>query len=182
VKSKATNRSLNSKNKGYRRLSATWDFMQVDLDKLSSATCKASHWFGQAKHRGAFVLNFIQTNLNMKFDKAIPILYSQDVSKSITYFIEQLKFENKWEWENPPTFGGVYRDNVEIFFCKDHQGSPATWLSLVVDNVDEYYELINESGAKILSSPDSKQRNMREMLVECPDGHIIRFGHNTSCD
>ena len=156
--------------------------MQVDLDKLSSATCKASHWFGQAKHRGAFVLNFIQTNLNMKFDKAIPILYSQDVSKSIIYFIEQLKFENKWEWENPPTFGGVYRDNVEIFFCKDHQGSPATWLSLVVDNVDEYYELINESGAKILSSPDSKQRNMREMLVECPDGHIIRFGHNTSCD
>jgi len=33
----------------------------------------------------------------MKFDKAIPILYAQDVSKSITYFIGQLKFENRWE-------------------------------------------------------------------------------------
>lgn len=29
----------------------------------------------------------------MKFDKAIPILYSTDVSKSIAYFVEQLKFD-----------------------------------------------------------------------------------------
>ena len=41
----------------------------------------------------------------MKFDKAIPILYSTDVRKSIQYFTEQLKFENKWEWDAPQTFG-----------------------------------------------------------------------------
>ena len=118
----------------------------------------------------------------MKFDKAIPILFSKDVSKSITYFIEQLKFENKWEWDSPATFGGVSRDNVEIFFCKDDQGQPGTWLSLVVDNVDEYFELIKNSGAKILFPPKTHEWNMREMLVECPDGHIVRFGHNTDCD
>ena len=132
----------------------------------------------------------------MKFEKAVPILYSTDVSRSISYFVEQLKFENKWEWDNPPTFGGVARDNVEIFFCKDYQGQPSTWLSVMVDNVDEYFELVKESGAKILSEPnskkllgntiisepDSKEWNIREMLIECPDGHIIRFGHNTDCD
>ena len=118
----------------------------------------------------------------MKFDKAIPILYSKNVSRSIAYFVEQLQFENKWEWDSPPTFGGVYKDEVEIFFCKEGQGNPVTWLSIVVDNVDEYYELIKDRGAKILSIPDSKEWNMREMLVESPDGHIIRFGHNTSCD
>jgi hypothetical protein len=57
----------------------------------------------------------------MKFDKAIPILYSKDVSQSITYFTEQLKFTNKWEWESPPTFGGVHREEGEIFFCKQDQ-------------------------------------------------------------
>ena len=118
----------------------------------------------------------------MKFDKAIPILYASDVSKSIAYFTEHLKFENKWEWDDPPTFGGVYRDNVEIFFCKEDQGHPSTWLALVVDDVDAYYESIKDGGAKILSKPDTKEWNMREMLVECPDGHIIRIGHNTSCD
>ncbi|MBB6327528.1 hypothetical protein FHS59_003171 [Algoriphagus iocasae] len=118
----------------------------------------------------------------MKFDNAVPILYAKDVSKSIEYFIKQLKFENKWEWEDPPTFGGVYRDNVEIFFCKEDQGHPGTWLSIVLDDVDEYYELIKDSSAKILSKPESMEWNMREMLVECPDGHIIRFSHNTSID
>ncbi len=118
----------------------------------------------------------------MTFEKAIPILYASDVSKSIAYFTEQLKFENKWEWDSPPAFGGVSRDKVEIFFCKDAQGYAGTWLYLVVNNVDEYYELIKAGGAKFLSIPDSKEWNMREMLVECPDGHIIRFGHNTECD
>lgn len=118
----------------------------------------------------------------MKFLKSIPILYSEDVSKSLDYFIQQLKFEGKWEWDTPATFGGVYREEVEIFFCKKDQGHPSTWLSLMVDDVDAYYELIKDSGAKILSKPDSKEWNVREMLVECPDGHIIRFGHNTSCD
>lgn len=118
----------------------------------------------------------------MKFDKAIPILYVEDVSKSIAYFTEQLKFDHKWEWDSPPTFGGVYRDQVEIFFSKGGQGNPGTWISLVVDNVDEYYEMIKDSGAKILATPDTKEWNMREMLVECPDGHIIRIGHNTDCD
>ena len=118
----------------------------------------------------------------MKFLKSTPILYSTDVSKSIAYFTERLKFENKWEWDTPPTFGGVYRDEVEIFFCKTDQGHPGTWLALLVDNVDEYYELIKDSGANIISKPDSKEWNMKEMLVECPDEHIIRFGHNTACD
>ena len=118
----------------------------------------------------------------MKFLKAVPILYSTDVAKSIAYFTEQLKFDNKWEWDEPPTFGGVHRDDVELFFCKTDQGNAGTWLSLMVDNVDAYYDLIKDSGAKILSKPDSKEWNMREMLVECPDGHIIRFGHNADCD
>lgn len=118
----------------------------------------------------------------MKFEKAVPILYASDVSLSIAYFVDQLKFENQWKWDDPPTFGGVYRDQVEIFFCKTDQGNPHTWISVMLDNVDEYYELIKDSGALIISPPDSKKWNMREMLVQCPDGHIIRFGHNTDCD
>lgn len=118
----------------------------------------------------------------MKFKKAVPILYAGDVAKSIAYFTGQLKFENSWEWNSPPTFGGVHRDDVEIFFCKTDQGGPGTWLSVMVDDVDAYYETIKDSGANILSRPDTKEWNMREMLVECPDGHIIRFGHNTDCD
>ncbi len=118
----------------------------------------------------------------MKLLKAIPILYSSDVEKSVNYFTKQLKFTDKWIYDTEATFGGVVMDDVEIFFCKECQGSPATWLSIVVDNVDEFYESIKGGEAKILAMPDTKEWSMREMLIECPDGHILRVGHNTSCD
>jgi uncharacterized glyoxalase superfamily protein PhnB len=118
----------------------------------------------------------------MKFEKAIPILYSTDVAASVAYFKDKLKFENSWTWEDPPTFAGLYDGTVEIFFCKDAQGSPATWIAILVDDVDEYYEKIKDTGAKIISPPETKPWSIREMLVECPDGHIIRFGHSTEHD
>jgi uncharacterized glyoxalase superfamily protein PhnB len=62
-------------------------------------------------------------------------------------------------------------------FCLEDQGNPGTWLAINVENVDEYYETIKARGAKIISPPDDKEWFMREMLVEDPDGHIIRFGH-----
>ncbi len=108
----------------------------------------------------------------------MPILYSADVVRSITYYMEQLAFDEKWEWDNPTTFGGVSKDCVNLFFCLKNQGNPGTWIAVNVDNVDEYYETIKSRGAKILAVPEDKEWNMREMLVEDPDGHIIRFGHH----
>ncbi len=98
------------------------------------------------------------------------------------YYTGILGFEKKWGWEEPPTFGGVSKDGVEIFFCERGQGSPGTWLSVFVDNVDEYYEQIIARGAIILNPPQSMDWNVREMLVEDPDGHRIRFGHTIEKD
>ena len=113
----------------------------------------------------------------MIFESVVPILYSTNVARSLTYYVEQLAFDDKWEWDNPTTFGGVSKDCVRLFFCLKDQGSPGTWVAINVDNVDEYYETIKARGAKILWPPGDKEWNMREMLVEDPDGHIIRFGH-----
>lgn len=113
----------------------------------------------------------------MKFECVVPILYAANVKESLRYYREVLDFEEHWGWEDPPTFGGVSRGNVSIYFCEGGQGQPGTWLAVNVDNVDEYYETIRTKGAKILSAPENKEWHMREMLVEAPDGHIIRFGH-----
>ena len=113
----------------------------------------------------------------MVFHHSVPILYSSDIKKSIDYYIEILEFDTKWMWDDPPTFGGVSKDRVELFFCKENQGNPGTWIAIMVDNVDELHESIKAKGAKIISPPRSMEWNLREMLVEDPDGHIIRFGH-----
>ena len=117
--------------------------------------------------------------MGLKLIRAVPILYSADVLKSISYYVEKLGFDNHWEWGNPPTFGGVSRDEVEIYFCEKCQGHPGTWLSIFVDNVDEFRDEARRKGAKILLEPEDKEWNVREMLVEDPDGHRIRFGQRT---
>lgn len=113
----------------------------------------------------------------MIFKHHVPILYSTDITRSIAYYVDVLGFEHKWEWDSPPTFGGVSKDGVELFFCKDGQGHPGTWLSIFISDTDEYYETIKAKGAKIIQSPQTYEWGIREMLVEDPDGHKIRFGH-----
>ncbi|MEJ7736439.1 MAG: VOC family protein [Chitinophagaceae bacterium] len=112
----------------------------------------------------------------MKFESLIPILYSADIERSIKYYIEKLEFENKWIWDEEKSFGGVSIGCVEIFFCRLGQGNPGTWLAINVDNIDEYYQIIKSTGADVLTVPEDKPWNVREMLVRDPDEHIIRFG------
>ncbi len=112
----------------------------------------------------------------MKYHHVNPVLYSADVLKSLRYYTEILGFENSWNWGKPPTFGGVSKNGVEIFFCEKGQGNPGTWLSVFVDNVDELYESFKTRGAKIVSAPETMPWGVREMLVEDPDEHKIRFG------
>ncbi len=118
----------------------------------------------------------------MKFEKSNPILYSKDIKKSLNYYTEILVFADSWEWGDPTDFGGVVKDDVEIFFCLNAQGNPGTWIAIIVDDVDDYYKIIKDKGAKIISQPANKEWNMREMVVEDPDGHIIRFGQRIDCD
>jgi catechol 2,3-dioxygenase-like lactoylglutathione lyase family enzyme/GNAT superfamily N-acetyltransferase len=113
----------------------------------------------------------------MIFKHHVPILYSTDITRSIAYYKDVLGFEHSWEWDNPPTFGGISKDGVEIFFCKDGQGHPGTWLSIFIEDADAYYETIKAKGARIIQPPHTYEWGVREMLVEDPDGHKIRFGH-----
>ena len=116
----------------------------------------------------------------MIFKTTVPILYSTDVVKSVNYYVDILGFENKWEWGNPTDFGGVSKNSVEIYFCLNGMGHPGTWLCLLVDDVDAYHDTIKAKGAKILSPPETMEWGLREMIVEDPDGHKIRFGQGAS--
>ena len=112
----------------------------------------------------------------MIFKTVVPILYARDVAASLAYYSGVLGFESPWEWGNPPTFGGVCKDSVEVFFCKEGQGHPGTWMAIMVDKIDEYFEAVKSKGAKIVSQPETTEWGIREFHVEDPNGHVLRFG------
>ena len=116
----------------------------------------------------------------MQFQSIIPILYSADIDRSIRYYLDILGFDDSWKYDNPPTFGGISRGEVRIYFCRECQGSPGTWLAINLDNIDAYYEEITRRGAIVVNPPETMEWGMREMLVKDPDGHLIRFGQPVS--
>ena len=113
------------------------------------------------------------------FEEITPILNVRDVATSIRYYIERLGFTTSWEWGDPPTFGAVRRDGLEVQFCYDGQGCPGTWISIWVSDVDELYEDLVRLGAEIRQPPTNFEWGVREVNVADPDGHRIRFGMST---
>jgi len=114
----------------------------------------------------------------MVFKHITPILHSGDILKSIGFYTEVLGFDRSWHAGDPPNFGAVIKDSVEIFFSRGDTGMARGAVYLVVDDVDAQYSAIIEKGGNVLSPPATYEWNMRECLVEDPDGNHIRFGQH----
>ena len=110
----------------------------------------------------------------------VPILNVSDFARSMGYFVAQLGFTKQWDWGgDPPTFGSVARDGIEIFLRADGQGQPGTWMSIFVRDVDALHAELVGRGVTIRRPPTDESWGMREMHVVDPDGHTIRFGAAT---
>jgi uncharacterized glyoxalase superfamily protein PhnB len=105
-----------------------------------------------------------------------PILYVRNLAEAMKYYTEKLLFEKLWEWGDPPDFGAVRLGQVEIFFCVGAQGHPGTWLCIMVDDVDSYFERITRLGAEVIFGPVNEPWGLREIHVRDLNQHVIRFG------
>jgi uncharacterized glyoxalase superfamily protein PhnB len=118
-----------------------------------------------------------------------PILYAQNVARSIAYYVDVLGFRLGWAWSDAeqrflkhgdtaaPTFALVGRGPVHLMLCQQTQGAPGMWLHLDVDKpeqLDALHEAWARSGARILEPPSRRPWNMYEMRVQDLDGHVLR--------
>lgn len=72
---------------------------------------------------------------NISTECLAPILYVGDFQKDVDYYTNNLLFKLQWDWGDPPSFGCVRPDEVEIFFCLNEQGRSSTWMSIFMDEV-----------------------------------------------
>jgi uncharacterized glyoxalase superfamily protein PhnB len=120
------------------------------------------------------------------FESSIPILSVRNVPASIEHYCTTLGFTKNWDWtdegHDEPNFASVIRGDVNVFLCQGGQGSPGMWIYLTIhltDDIDRLHREYELSGAKIVQAPTDKPWGNREMLVEDPDGHVLRIGAPT---
>jgi ankyrin repeat protein/catechol 2,3-dioxygenase-like lactoylglutathione lyase family enzyme len=124
-------------------------------------------------------LGGVATRRPVRFEGVTPILAVKSLPAAVDYYVRKLGFLKEWDYGDPPTFACVYRDGVFIFLSQGGQGSPGTWLSIFVQDVDALYEEYQRSGALIREAPSDHPWGVREMIVEDLDQHRLRLGTST---
>jgi hypothetical protein len=113
-----------------------------------------------------------ERNVN-RFERAVPVFDVADLRASIAYYVDKLGFEKKWDYGDPPTFGCVGRDEVDIFLSQEGQEVERSSLSIFVQDVDALYEDYVRRGAIIRRPPTNYPWGVRRMDVQDLDGHNL---------
>ena len=125
--------------------------------------------------------------------RVTPILNVSSFAESVLWF-ERLGWEKRWDWGNPPKFGGVYCGDCEIFLCENAQGGrgrssfnttfgsqeeqsadKGVWMTIWVDDVESVYQHCQQQTIEVTWPPTDMPWNVREMHVRHPDGHVFRI-------
>ena len=116
-----------------------------------------------------------------------PILNVKDVAASLDYYYTKLGFEKDFSWppsceergQTSPSFAQVSRGHFSVMLAQEEQGGPGMWMYLdlaELKDLDTLYQEFLTNGVKIIEPPTDKPWEMREMLIEDVDGHILRIG------
>lgn len=104
----------------------------------------------------------------------VPILRVSQLATSLAYYTSVLGF--KVDWEYGGGFASVSRDRCRLFLCEGGQGHAGTWMWVPADDADLLFAEWKASGARIRQPPTNFPWGSRELQIEDPDGHVLRFG------
>jgi predicted enzyme related to lactoylglutathione lyase len=101
------------------------------------------------------------------------------MSKSLAYYTRVLGFAPA-PW-GTQSFTSVNRDTAGLYLCEGGQGGPGTWAWIGVEDVAALHAEYVAAGARIRRAPVNYPWAY-EMLIEDPDGHVLRFGSEPRSD
>lgn len=108
--------------------------------------------------------------------RAIPLLASLDIDRTLTFYAEKLGFE--MEVFHVDDAAGVERDGVQIHFwkCDDRHIAENTSCRIEVEGIDTLYEELLLRGVVHPNGPLADQPwGFREFAVLDCDGNLITF-------
>ncbi|MTI71568.1 MAG: glyoxalase [Firmicutes bacterium] len=124
----------------------------------------------------------------VKLANACPILISEDVKKTVKYYVEKLGFTYAKHYEHIESFAALYRDSVELVVVQSKFGNVKSNTKRygagydvyidpdTVKGVDILYQEFVSKGVKIFSKPSKTDYGSYEFVLEDIDGRLIGIG------
>lgn len=114
----------------------------------------------------------------VEFGGITPILNVASLPVSLAFYIGQLGFELAWQAGSD--FAQVGRGKVALMLCVGGQGRPGTWAYAGISDADAYYRELMSRGVAVRHPPTNYPWGARELQVQDPDGHVLRFGSDAT--
>jgi len=113
--------------------------------------------------------------MKTKLECINPILPVRDIKVSLDYYVKALGFEKAdWVTDNS-NFALVLRDGFGIYLSEDREQHSRATVWIGAENIEPIYEEYVANGATI-RKPPTNYSWAYEMVVEDPDGHVLRIG------
>lgn len=120
--------------------------------------------------------------MKSEFPAAVPEIPVSHLDAALEYYATRLGFTIDWGNEGGGGIAGISRGNCRMFLTDaafrqqyGNTGPVLTWLNLDgKEEVDALHQAWRESGATIVSPPESKSWGLHEFTAEDPDGNLLR--------
>ena len=124
-----------------------------------------------------------------EFPAAVPEIPVTDMDLALEYYEHKLGFNIDWGGADGG-MAGISKGECRMFltesdFRKQHGNAPPVmiWINLNnKDEVNEQYNSWNNSGARIVSAPESKPWKLHEFTASDLDGNLFRVFYDFRLD
>jgi predicted lactoylglutathione lyase len=122
-----------------------------------------------------------------KFPGAVPEIPVTDIAAAAAYYQSNLGFALDWGGEEIG-LAGISNGKCRMFLANEQHrkgygnaGPALTWLNLASkEEVDELYRAWSDTGAKLMSEPESKPWGLHEFTAADLDGNLLRVFYDFS--
>lgn len=119
-----------------------------------------------------------EATVTLTFGGVTPILRVSDIEVSLAFYIASLGFA--LQFREGQDFAAVFRGDVALMLCQGDQGKPGMWVYVGISDADAYHQELLMRGVAIRQPPTNYPWGAREMQVQDPDGHVLRFGSDAT--
>lgn len=125
---------------------------------------------------------------NVKLTNVCPVLVSEDIVKTVNFYVEKLGFKYAKHFDKIDNFATLYRDSIELVVVqskfgkvesntKRHGAGYDIYIdSDSIDGVDDIYQEFLSKGVKVIVKPRRTDYGSYEFIVEDIDGRLIGIG------
>jgi uncharacterized glyoxalase superfamily protein PhnB len=112
----------------------------------------------------------------------VPVVSTNDIEKSLLYYIETLGFEVDFKYGDPVVYAGIKSNEAEIYFSLDIEMINAIKerninpeIFIWVNNADILFKKHLANGAEIVEPISNRSWGARQYVVKDINGYHLKF-------